>query len=74
MTKTKIMHLDSALVLSAYTQRGWQLIKTDFHHGDTRMMGGWWIYRGDDAEALDMLEERKKFILAHGPATWERVA
>lgn len=71
---TQIKHIDSALVLPVYLNRGWQLINTDFSHGDTRFMGGWWIYRGDDTEALDMLEERKKFILGSEPAHWERLA
>lgn len=72
--KTEIKHVDSALVLNVYRNRGWQQINTDFHHACTRLMGGWWIYRGDDAEALDMLEEHKKFILSCEPAYWEQLA
>ena len=60
--KTEIRHTDDGAMLYRLCDLGWETIKTNFRDGNSRGMGGWWLYRGDHGEALALLEPIKQDI------------
>ena len=60
---TEIRHTDDGEMLHRLFGNGWDTIKTEFSHGSSRLMGGWWLYRGDHGEALTLLDPIKREIL-----------
>ena len=61
--KTEIRHTDDGEMLHRLCDGGWDTIKTNFRDGNSRGMGGWWLYRGDHGEALALLEPIRQDII-----------
>jgi hypothetical protein len=62
--KTEIRHTNDGEMLIRLVDGGWDYIKTKFKDGNSRGMGGWWLYRGDHGEALALLEPIRQDITA----------
>jgi hypothetical protein len=60
--KTEIRHTDDGEMLHRLRKNEWDYIKTNFKDGNSRGMGGWWLYRGDHGEALALLEPIRQDI------------
>jgi hypothetical protein len=60
--KTEIRFTDDGEMLHRLCDGGWDTIKTNFKDGNSRGMGGWWLYRGDHGEALALLEPIRQDI------------
>lgn len=53
---TEIQHADSGTALDNLTRRGWQILNNPKGggHGNYRLTGGWWLFKGEENEARQM--------------------
>lgn len=53
MNEPTLTHADTGETLHRFTNNGWKILSNPQGGGsfDTRCMGGWWLYKGDEAQA-----------------------
>jgi len=56
--KTEIAHASKGEYLYNMTQQGWMHMNTPHRSNDSRLTGGWWMYKGNHTDALALLEVR----------------
>ena len=71
--KNELTHTSSGEALHRYMENGWSILQNPIGggHNDVRCTGGWWLYKGDEAQARAEQAERWKKLRVHIDRFWE---
>lgn len=58
-------HADDGEMLHRFTNSGWKILQKPYGggHFDSRCRGGWWLFKGDEAQAREEQKRRWTNVL-----------
>lgn len=64
---TEIQHTDNGEALEIMCRKGWNILRDPKGggHGNYRLTGGWWLFKGQEQEARQMQEAQWATIEAY---------
>lgn len=64
---TEIQHTDNGEALEVMRRKGWDILSNPKGggHGNSRLTGGWWLFKGQEPEARQMQAAQWATIEAH---------